>query len=161
MSAIIRRGRVPARTLSKKEFLTPFDRLFDDMLTDMFPAFHRDFGDDFFSKGSYPKVNVINHDDHVVIEAAIPGMSRSDINVEVTDNVLTIQGMSNQAEGVSDSQYVKREIKRSSFRRSFTLNDNLNSASIEAQFDNGILTLEIPKIVPDNTEPVTRKIEIG
>ena len=82
-------------------------------------------------------------------------------SLEVTDNVLTIQGTSNQAEGVSDSQYVKREIKRSSFRRSFTLNDNLNSASIGAQFDNGILTLEIPKVVPDNTEPVTRKIEIG
>ena len=159
MSAIIRR-RVPARTLSKKEFLTPFDRLFDDMLTGMFPDFHRDFGEDFFSKGSYPKVNVINHDSRLVIEAAIPGMTRDDINVEITDNVLTIQGMSNQNENISDSQYVRREIKRSSFRRSFTLSETLDSENIDANFGNGILTLEIPKFVPDSAEPVTRKIEI-
>ena len=74
MSAIIRR-RVNPRSLTKREFLTPFDRLFDDMLTDMFPSFHREFGDEFFSKGSYPKVNVINHEDHILIEAAIPGLS--------------------------------------------------------------------------------------
>ena len=111
MSAIIRR-RVPARTLSKKEFLTPFDRLFDDMLTDMFPAFHRQYGEDFFSKGSYPKVNVINHDNCVTIEAAIPGLTKEDIQVEVTDGVLSIVGTSNQNEQIKDSQYVKREIWR-------------------------------------------------
>ncbi len=160
MSAIIRR-RVSPRSLTKKEFLTPFDRLFDDMLTDMFPQFHREFGDEFFSKGSYPKVNVINHENHILIEAAIPGLSKEDINVEVTDGVLSIVGTSNQNEGVTDSQYVKREIKRSSFRRSFTLNDNLASEKISAGFDNGILSLEIPKVIPDNSEPQTRKIEIA
>ena len=160
MSAIIRR-RVNPRSLTKREFLTPFDRLFDDMLTDMFPAFHREFGDEFFSKGSYPKVNVINHEDHVLIEAAIPGLSKEDINVEVTEGVLSIVGTSNQSEGITDSQYVKREIKRSSFRRSFTLNDNLDSKKISAGFDNGILSLEIPKVIPDNSEPKTRKIEIA
>ena len=161
MSAIIRRNRnMPARTMTKQEFLTPFDRIFDDMLGSMFPTIASDFGEDFFTKGSYPKVNVINYDECIDIDAAIPGMTRDDVNVEITDGVLTIQGTSNQNRHVDDSQYLKREIKRSSFRRSFTLGDNLDSEKISAKFDNGILTLSIPKLVPDDAKPVTRKITI-
>ena len=159
MSAIIR--RVPANRISKREFLTPFDRLFDDMINDIMPSFSRDFGEDFFTKGSYPKVNVINYDDSIRIEAAIPGMDKSDINVELADGVLIIQGNSNQNMNISDDQYVKREIKKSAFKRSFKLNDNLDIDRISAEFDKGILTLGIPKIVPDNAKPVTRKIEIS
>ena len=161
MSAIIRRRPFPARTISKQEFLTPFDRIFDDMLGNMFPTFAADLGDDFFAKGSFPKVNVINRDHNILIEAAIPGMSRDDIEVEMTDKILTIQGGSKQRTDVEDSQYVKREIKRSAFRRSFTLNDNLDSDNISATFDNGILSLNIPKIVPDTVRTETRKIQIG
>ena len=159
MSTLIRRT-VP-RSITRQEFLTPFDRLFDDMVSSMFPSFSSDLGDDFFTKGSYPKVNVINRESSVEIEAAIPGMDKSDIDVSVTDGILTIQGERNQKEGVSDSQYVKREIKRSSFRRSFTLGDNLDHKSILAQFDNGILTLSISKLEPEQRESKTRKISIN
>ena len=161
MSAIIRRrNSLPARTMTKQEFLTPFDRIFDDMLGSMFPTIANDFGNDFFTKGSYPKVNVINYDHCIEIDAAIPGMSKDDVDVEITDGVLTINGVSNQRAPADDSQYLKREIKRSSFRRSFTLGDNLDSEKVTAKFDNGILTLSIPKLIPDDVKPVTRKIEI-
>ena len=161
MSAIIRRrNNLPAKTLTRQEFLTPFDRIFDDMLGSMFPTIANDFGDDFFTKGSYPKVNVVNYDNSIEIDAAIPGLTKDDVNVEITDGVLTIQGTSAQRENVDDAQYLKREIKRSSFRRSFTLGDNLDSNNVSAKFDNGILTLSIPKLVPDDVKPVTRKITI-
>ena len=161
MSAIIRRrNNLPAKTLTRQEFLTPFDRIFDDMLGSMFPTIANDFGDDFFTKGSYPKVNVVNYDSSIEIDAAIPGLTKDDVNVEITDGVLTIQGTSAQRENVDDAQYLKREIKRSSFRRSFTLGDNLDSSNVTARFDNGILTLSIPKLVPDDSKPVTRKITI-
>ena len=162
MSAIIRRhnSRLPAKTMTRQEFLTPFDRIFDDMFGNMFPTIANDFGEDFFLKGSYPKVNVINHDQCIEIDAAIPGMTKDDVDVEITDGVLTINGVSNQRAPVDDSQYLKREIKRSSFRRSFTLGDNLDSSKVSAKFDNGILTLIVPKLVADDTKPVTRKIAI-
>jgi len=162
MSAIIRRrnNNLPAKTMTRQEFLTPFDRIFDDMFGNMFPTLANDFGDDFFTKGSYPKVNVVNYDECIEIDAAIPGMTKDDVDVEITDGVLTIQGAGNQNRIVDDSQYLKREIKRSSFRRSFTLGDNLDSAQVSAKFDNGILTLRIPKLVPDDAKPVTRKITI-
>ena len=77
MSAIIRRrNSLPARTMTKQEFLTPFDRIFDDMLGSMFPTIANDFGDDFFTKGSYTKINVVNYDEGIVIDAAIPGIAK-------------------------------------------------------------------------------------
>ena len=162
MSAIIRRrsNSLPAKTMTKQEFLIPFDRIFDDMFGNMFPSIADGFGEDFFTKGSYPKVNVINYHECIEIDAAIPGMTKKDVDVELTDGVLTIQGASTNQCQLEDSQFLKREIKRSSFRRSFTLGDNLDPANISAKFDNGILTLKIPKLVPDDTKPVTRKITI-
>jgi HSP20 family molecular chaperone IbpA len=96
MTSIIRRGALPARTISKREFLTPFDEIFNTLMGDVFPTLHQEFGTDFFVQGSYPKCNVLNFDDRVEIEAAIPGLSRSDVDVEVIEGVLTIKGESNQ-----------------------------------------------------------------
>ena len=71
MTGLIRRNNFAPRAPSRNEFLTPFDRVFDDMLSSMFPTFSRDLGEDFFAKGSYPKVNVVNRDTSIDIEAAI------------------------------------------------------------------------------------------
>ena len=161
MTSLIRRNNFAPRALSRNEFLTPFDRVFDDMFSNMFPTFSRDFGEDFFVKGSYPKVNVVNRENSIDIEAAIPGMDKDEVTVEVTDGTLTIQGTSNQRDDVEDGQYVRRESKRSKYQRSFRLGDNLDQAEITANYDNGILTLNIPKIVPDDATPATRRIEIS
>ena len=160
MSSLIRRKNFAPRGITRDEFLTPFDRVFDDMFSNMFPTFSRDFGEDFFVKGSYPKVNVVNREGSIDIEAAIPGMNKDDVTVEITEGTLTIQGHSNQHEDIDDAQYVRREIKRSAFQRSFKLGENLNHNSITAKYDNGILTLNIPKITPDDTKPATQRIEI-
>tara|TARA_R100001594_G_scaffold102628_1_gene137338 strand:- start:1369 stop:1893 length:525 start_codon:yes stop_codon:yes gene_type:complete len=160
MTSIIRRSALPARTISKREFLTPFDEIFNTLMGDVFPTLHQEFGTDFFVQGSYPKCNVLNFDDRVEIEAAIPGLSRSDVDVEVIEGVLTIKGESNQRSGVEDSQYVKRELKRSAFARSFRLEDNLDETKITGEYANGVLTVTIPKVVPTDAEPVVRRIEI-
>jgi|TARA_Y100000310_G_C20287175_1_gene625433 HSP20 family protein len=162
MTSLIRYPHALApRALSRNEWLTPFDRLFDDMLGNMFPTVASDLGEDFFVKGAYPKVNVINNEENVLIEAAIPGMNKEDVAVEVSDGVLTIQGTSNQREDVDNGQYVKREIKRSAFQRSFRLGENLDEAAIQGSYDNGILCLTIPKVVPTTEDHLIRKIEIA
>ena len=160
MSNLIRRSAPPARTPSKREFLTPFDEIFNSFMGDMFPTFHQEFGQDFFVQGSYPKCNVVNFDDRVEIEAAIPGLSKEDVAVEIADGVLTIKAESNQRVDVEDSQYVKREVKRSAFARSFRLGENLDESSVTGAFENGILTLTLPKVQPTQTEPVVHRIKI-
>ena len=160
MPNLIRRSALPARTVLKREFLTPFDEIFNNLMGDMFPAFHQEFGENFFAQGSYPKCNVLNFDDRVEIEAAIPGLTKEDVTVEVVDGVLTIKAESNQRVDVEDSQYVKREVKRSAFARSFRLGDNLVEDCISGAFENGILTITLPKVQPTNIVPEVRKIEI-
>jgi|TARA_Y100000310_G_scaffold91864_1_gene89399 HSP20 family protein len=161
MTSLIRYPHALApRTLSRNEWLTPFDRLFDDMFGNMFPTVSSDVGEDFFAKGAYPKVNVINNEESVCIEAAIPGMTKEEVTVEVSDGILTIQGTSNQRADVDNGQYVKREIKRSAFQRSFRLGENLDDTAIQASCDNGILCLTIPKVVPTAEEHTVRKIDI-
>ena len=161
MSNIIRRSAHPARTLSKREFLTPFDEILYSLMGDMFPTLHQEFGQDFFVQGSYPKCNVVNFDDRVEIEAAIPGLTKEDVSVEIAEGVLPIKAESNQRSDVEDAQYVKREVKRSAFARSFRLGDNLDDTSVTGTFENGILTLRLPKVVPTNAEPVVRTVEIN
>ena len=156
---IVRRHALTPR-ISRDEWLTPFDRLFDDMLGSMFPTLAHDVGEDFFVKGSYPKVNVINNDTDVTIEAAIPGLDKEDVTVQVTEGVLTIQGTSNQRADTENSQYVKREIKRSAFQRSFRLGENLDENNISGEYDNGILTLVIPKVVPTEEETIVKTVQI-
>ena len=160
MTSIIRRSAPPARTISKREFLTPFDEIFNAFVGDVFPTLHQEFGNDFFVQGSYPKCNVLNFDDRIEIEAAIPGLSKEDVQVEVIDGVLTIKGESNQRRDAEDSQYVKRELKKSAFARSFRLEDNLDELGITGTHENGVLTITVPKVVPTNAEPVVRRIEI-
>ena len=160
MPNLIRRNALPARNMSKREFLTPFDEIFNNLMGDMFPSIHQEFGDNFFAQGSYPKCNVLNFDDRVEIEAAIPGLTKDDVTVEVVDGVLTIKAESNQRADVEDSQYVKREVKRSAFARSFRLGDNLVENNISGAFQNGILTITLPKVQPTHTQPEVRRIEI-
>ena len=161
MTSIIRRRALPQKAISRKEFLTPFDELFNSLLNNSFPELHNDLGANFFSQGSYPKCNVVNFDDKVEIEAAIPGLTRSDITVEVSDGVLVIKGESNQREDISDAQYVKREVKRSAFARSFTLDENLNQDEITATFNDGMLILSIPKREEVEIMPQVRRISIS
>ena len=79
----------------RDEFLTPFDRIFDQVFSTSFPSFTKEFGVDFFEKGSYPRVDVLEYKDKVEIEAEIPGLSKEDVAVEVIENVLTVSGHKN------------------------------------------------------------------
>jgi len=161
MTRIIRTTSLP-RLFDRDEFLTPFDSLFDKIMKSNFPEFGRDFGVDFFGKGSYPKCDVTDHADRIDIEAAVPGISKGDIKIEFheTDRILTLSGeKQNEAEIDDQATYITRELKKSSFKRSFRLGDNLDGGSIKASFSNGILTLGIPKVEVEE-ENVVKEIKI-
>ena len=112
-----------------------------------------------FQGSAYPKVNVYEYDDKVGIVAEIPGLTKKQLNVEVEDNVLTISGDKHSVWDDAKAKVLRRELKQSSFKRSFTLGELLDGDSVKANFKDGILSVEIPK-----TEPVVPKkhsIKIG
>jgi HSP20 family protein len=143
----------------RDEFLTPFDRIFDKMMKQSFPEFGKEFGISFFEGGARPKVDIKEYDDKVQIQAEIAGLSKDDVNVEIKENILTISG-EKQVEKKDDSKgYILRELSQAKFQRSFDLGDNLDSKNITAEFNHGVLTLNIPKLQPQK-KTESYKIEI-
>ena len=149
------------RHLNRDEFLTPFDKLFDEVFTSQFPEITKELGVGFFEKQSYPRVDVIDYNDRVEILAEIPGLSKDEVTVEVQENVLTISGQKIRKledTDLQDRRYIRRELKHSSFKRSFTLGDIIDKDEPLAKFENGLLTVTLNKLKP--TVPTTKKVKI-
>jgi len=138
----------------RDEFLTPFDRVFDKLTNDLFPSLSKEFGVGLFARESYPKVDIVDRKDRISIEAEIPGLKKDQITVDVKDGVLTISGQKQTKKEGTEEDYVRVvcEIKRSSFRRSFILGENLDHDNVKAQFQDGILVIDIAKVKPVETK---------
>lgn len=149
-----------SRYLDRDEFLAPFDRLFDDVFSNQFPELSKELGVGFFEKQSYPRVDVVDYNDRVEILAEVPGLSKDEVNVEVQDDVLTISGqkVKRVEESEQNKKYIRKELKHSSFKRSFTLSDTIDRENLEAKFDNGLLKIVLKKIKP--IAPPTRRVQI-
>lgn len=143
---------------SRDSFLSTFDRMFDEMTRQNFPELFQHWGAEPFGKAAYPKVNVISNNEAVVIEAELAGYKKDEIDIEVKDGVLTISGGASQLNEQTDkSVYLLRELKRSSFSRSFKLGDQLDASAVNAQFNDGLLTVTIEKLTK---EPSSTKVAI-
>ena len=146
-------------TIDRDEFLTPFDRMFDQIISTQFPEIEKQVGVKPYQGAAYPKVNVYEWDTKVGVIAEIPGLSKKDLSVEVTDGVLTISGDKQKSFDVKDAKVVRRELKQSSFKRQFELGEELDGKNISAKFEDGILSIDIPKVEPE--QPKTNKVKIS
>jgi len=142
----------------RDEFLTPFDRVFDQLFETNFPEFVRSVGVKPYQGSAYPKVNVYEYEDKVGIVAEIPGLDKKQLNVEVEDGVLTISGDKHGVWEEEGAKVIRRELKASSFKRSFELGELLDGNSINANFKDGVLSIEIPKTMPEKPKKHTVKI---
>jgi len=147
------------RFFDRDEFLTPFDKLFDRLMANNFPEFQKEVGVDFFHNGSYPKVDAVEYADRVEIEAEIPGLKKEDLTIKVEDNVLMISGTSQKKADTKDGKYLMRELKRSSFKRSFNLGELIDQKSINAKFEDGLLKITLKKVTKE--QPKGFEVKIG
>ncbi len=92
-----------------------------------------------------PTVDISETENGFEIRAELPGVSENDVNVSVTDNLLTIKGEKHQEEETDGKNYHRVERRYGSFQRSFTLPRHVETTGINAGFKDGVLTLEIPK----------------
>ena len=150
---------VPTIFKHRDNFIDSFDRVFDQMVHKQFPTLTDELGLDFL-KSAYPKVDIIDFKDRLEITSEIPGLSKKDISIEVKEGTLTIAGQKKEKkENGEQGTYLYRELKHSSFRRSFLLGDNLAPDDIKAKFENGILNVSIPKVEPKVEEAQIIDIE--
>lgn len=134
--------------LDRDSFLTPFDRMFDEIVGKSFPEINQQVGVNPFQGTAYPKVNVYEYDEKIGVIAEIPGLDKKDLNIEVEEGVLTVSGEKSHGFDEGKAKVIRRELKHSSFKRQFTLGDMLDGDNISANFKDGILSIEIPKIEP-------------
>ena len=142
----------------RDNFLTPFDKMFDAMVESQFPDVVKQVGVKPYQGSAYPKVNVYEYDDKIGIVAEIPGLNKKQLNVDVEDGVLTISGDKHSTFEDDGAKVIRRELKQSSFKRSFELGELLDGDNISASFKDGILTVAIPKVEPEKPKKTYVKI---
>lgn len=93
-----------------------------------------------------PAINIAESDKSFMIEVIAPGFLKTDFSVSVENDQLKISGESQTETTGEEKNYYRKEYSRSSFSRSFTLPDNVQADAIQAQYQDGILAIELPKI---------------
>ena len=136
--------------------MTVFDEV-DNMIN---TVFNRDWNLEPIQSTKWnPAVDVKETDSSFLISADIPGLTKKDINIEVSDDVLSITGERIE-DNVEDSDlYHYRERSKGAFTRSFHLPESVDEKKISANFKDGILNIELPKTKV--IEPKSRKIKIS
>jgi HSP20 family protein len=92
-----------------------------------------------------PAVNISEEDKGYKVTMAVPGMKKDDFRVDVTGNIITISASKEEEKEDSNKKYTRKEYNYSSFTRSFTMPEEVNKKAIDASYDNGVLTLNLPK----------------
>lgn len=95
--------------------------------------------------GWTPSVDISESDGKIMFKAELPGLDPKDIDVEVTGDLLVLRGEKSQDEERKGERYYCQERYAGSFQRSFRLPTPVESDKVDAQFNNGVLTIEIPK----------------
>ena len=126
-----------------------------------------------------PAVNIIENDSEFRIEVQAPGMKKEDFNIDMEENRLTIsaerkyeheessddkekggKGKSGKGKGQANERYTRREFGYSQFSRSFMLPENVDPERIEANYQDGILNLTLPKREEEQQRKQRRQINI-
>jgi HSP20 family protein len=106
-----------------------------------------------------PAMDLVETEDHFVLRADLPGLSESEVNIELEDNVLTISGERKAEHEERKEGYYRVERASGTFSRSLTLPEGVNPDAVQASFDRGVLEVRIPK--PEQRKPRKVAISVG
>jgi len=90
-------------------------------------------------------MDMFETDSEVVLKAELPGVKPEEVDVSITEDVLTIKGEHKEEKEEKEASYYRKELRYGSFSRSVRLPTSVNSEKAEAVFENGMLTLTLPK----------------
>ena len=142
--------------LSKKENVTGLpslsswlDNFFDtDLGTGLLSNFNTGM--------TLPAVNIKEDNENYHLEVAVPGLKKDDFELEVDNDILTISAHTKTENETNAENYTRREFGYSSFKRTFTLPDTVESENIKAGYEDGILSVHIPKREEAKRKPAKR-----
>jgi HSP20 family protein len=106
-----------------------------------------------------PAVDIYETEHELVVKADLPEVDPKDLDIRVENNILTIRGERKFEKNVNQENYLRVERAYGSFARSFTLANTVNAEAIKADYQNGVLTLTIPK--KEEAKPKQIKVTVG
>ncbi len=121
-------------------------RSFDGMMKDIFnelpSAVSKAVREDVLH---YPPVNITDKQNQYLVELLVPGFEKADFAIKLDNNILTVS-TEKQIEGLQENdKIVRNEFGLKAFKRSFTLNEKIDTEAIAARYENGILKIDLPK----------------
>ncbi len=143
----------PAETDPFRALQRRMDHLFDDFASDYRWPFTNGRG------APMPSIDVSETETEMTIEAEVPGVDEKDIDVTLSDNLLTIKGEKKQEKEEKKKDYHLSERTYGSFSRSMTLPFQADPDKIKAAFKDGVLKISLPK--PPEVKAKVKKIAIG
>lgn len=126
------------------------DRLFEDSFvrsSGLFPALRTEA----------PAVDIYQTDTDVVVKASLPGMKSEDVDISVTGDVITLKGEHKEEKEVKEEDYFRKEMRYGSFTRTLPIPVPVNVDKAEAEFENGVLTVRLPKT--EESKPTSVKVK--
>ena len=123
------------------------------------------FDNDFVPKSNYtaPAINVKESDKAYTVELAAPGMKKEDFNVHINDEgnlIIKMESKQDHKEEDKNTRYLRREFSYSKFEQTLILPDDVKKDDIKARVENGVLTVELPKVVEEKVK-LSRQIDIA
>ena len=106
-----------------------------------------------------PAVDIYETEHELVVKADLPDIDPKDLDIRVENNILTIRGERKFEKQVNEDKYLRVERSYGSFARSFTLANTVNAEAIKADYQNGVLTLTIPK--REEAKPKQIKVNVA
>lgn len=134
MTLIKFKNEKPVRGFERMPYISDlFNDMFDNMIT---PDFRR---------STVPGVNIIENDESYRLELAAPGLAKEDFKINIENEVLTISAEKKTESTEKTDKYTRKEFNYGSFFRSFTLPEMVNTENISAKYENGIMSIVLPK----------------
>lgn len=136
-----------------EDLQSDLNRFFDSSLMNM----SKEFTEEDFSNW-LPHTDIHDNEDKLVVKSDLPGLEKDDIEVTVQGNTLFIKGEKKHEESIKDSGYIKSERYFGHFERAIPLSEDIDSSKVDAEYKNGVLTVNIGK--KEEAKPKQVKVDI-
>lgn len=143
-------------TLIKWQKETPARNILNSV--DLFNDFFNDFAGTEFRKWNAPAVNISENDQAYKLQLAVPGLKKEDFKLALEENTLVISAEQQQESTQTTDRFTRKEFNFSSFTRRFNLPENVDQNNIEANYENGVMLVSLPKKTEE--KPKAREINV-
>lgn len=104
-----------------------------------------------------PALDLYEKDGKYVVEAALPGLRKEDIEISIAENALSIKADKTEEKEEKDARYFYREVRRGGFARTVTFPQDIDADHVEADYQSGVLKITVPTVAPMKAKKVEIK----